>query len=62
MYSVITENTTRYRSVRRKELNMERMRDAMINEFKRLDHDQKKAVLAFIRKIVDENNDRRVMI
>lgn len=39
---------------------MERMRNALIEEFKKLDHDQKKAVLVFMRKLVDENNGRRV--
>lgn len=39
---------------------MERMRNAIIEEFKKLDHEQKKAVLAFVQKLVDENNGRRV--
>lgn len=39
---------------------MERMRNALIEEFKKLDHDQKKAVLVFMRKLVGENNGRRV--
>lgn len=60
MYSVITENTTRYRYVRRKELKMERMREAIINEFKKLNDDQQNAVLDFVQKLVDENNDKRV--
>ena len=39
---------------------MERMRDAIINEFKKLDNDQQNAVLAYVQKLVDENNDKRV--
>jgi hypothetical protein len=39
---------------------MERLRNAFIEEFKKLDHSQKVAALTFIRKMVDENNHRRI--
>lgn len=39
---------------------MERMREAIINEFKKLNDDQQNAVLDFVQKLVDENNDKRV--
>ena len=33
---------------------MERMRNALVEEFKKLNHDDKKLVLAFVRQIVKD--------
>ena len=36
------------------------MRDAIINEFKKLDDDQQNAVLDFVQKLVDIRESRRI--
>lgn len=37
---------------------MERMRNALIKEFKKLNHEDKKLVLTFVRQLVDATSDK----